>query len=102
MSAVIAIRSELEQRGDDFGRELGQALVLAGERAGRDREMMREMTAVAASEMQRAVAWLREGALPEKLIAEYERSCRKGFQTALHAGMKNWDAEVAAEGVQAA
>ncbi len=81
---------------------LAQALVLAGEHAGRDRDMMREMIAVAASEMRKAVAWLREGELPEKLVADYERACRKGFQAALHAGVKSWDAEVAAEGAQAA
>lgn len=102
MSAVIAIRSELEQRGDDFGRELAAALVLAGEKAGRDRNLMREMTAVAANEMRKAVAWLREGELPAKLIAEYERACRKGFQAVLHAGMQGWDAEVAAEEAQRA
>jgi len=97
MSAVIAIRSELEQRGDDFGRELASALVLAGERSGRDAGLMREMTAIAASEIKKAIAWLREGDLPEKLIAEYERACRKGFQTVLHAGMQSWDAEIAAQ-----
>jgi hypothetical protein len=102
MSAVIAIRSELEQRGDDFGRELAAALVLAGEHAGRDRSLMREMTAVAAHEMRKAVGWLREGALPDRLIADYERACRKGFEATLHAGMLNWAEEGPAEGVQAA
>jgi hypothetical protein len=96
MSAVIAIRSELEQRGDDFGRELASALVLAGERGDRDPGLMREMTAVAASEIRKAIAWLREGELPEKMIADYERACRKGFEAVLHAGMKSWDAEVEA------
>ncbi len=101
MSAVIAIRSELEQRGDDFGRELGAALVLAGERAGRDGAVMREMIAVAAGEMRKAGAWLRDCAIPDKLIADYDRACRKGFQAALHAGMVGWQEE-AAEGAQAA
>jgi hypothetical protein len=95
MSAVIAIRSELEVRGDDFGRELAAALVLAGERSGRDRGLMREMTAVAANEIRKAVAWLREGEIPERLIADYERACRKGFAAVLHTGMQGWDAEVA-------
>ncbi len=102
MSTVIAIRSELEQRGEDFGRELGTALVLAGERAGRDRHLMHEMIAVAANEMRKASAWLRDGAIPDKLVADYERACRKGFETALHAGMKGWRVEAAAEGAQAA
>jgi hypothetical protein len=102
MSAVIAIRSELEERGNDFGRELASALILAGERSGRDRGLMREMTAVAANEIRKAVAWLREGEIPGKLIADYERACRKGFEAVLHAGMQSWDAEVSADGEQRA
>ncbi len=85
MSATIAMRTELEERGYSFGRELAAALVLAGDRFGRDRQAMREMTAVAAREMRKAVEWLREGELPDPLVADYERSCRTGFQTTLHA-----------------
>ncbi len=103
MSTVIAMRTELEERGHDFGRELAAALVLAGERADRDRQLMREMTAVAAGEMRKAVEWLRENTLPEQFIAEYERACRKGFQSTLHALMRDWrEEQTAADGVQAA
>jgi hypothetical protein len=102
MCAVVTIRTELEERGDEFGRELGAALVLAGEQAGRDRELMREMTAVAANEMRKAVEWLRDGTLPENLIADYERACRNGFRSALHAGMQDWQTDAAAEGAQQA
>ncbi len=102
MSAVATIRTELEERGDAFGRELGAALVLAGEQSGRDRDLMREMTAVAANEMRTAVEWLRDGTLPEKLVADYERACRNGFRSALHAGMQSWQADAPAEGAQQA
>lgn len=102
MSAVIAIQSEIQERGSEFGRELGAALVLAGERAGRDRELMREMTAVAAGEMRKSAEWLRECALPEKLIADYDGACREGFRTALHAGMQGWQPETTVEHTQQA
>ena len=103
MSAVIAIRSELEERGEDFGKELAAALVLAGERAGRDPSMMRAMTAVAAHEMRKAAAWLVDGAIPDRLVADYERACRKGFETVLHAGIQEWrQGEHAADGRAAA
>jgi hypothetical protein len=102
MSAIIAIRSEIEGRGYEFGRELGAALVLAGDRAGRDRALMHEMTAVAANEMRKSAEWLRECALPEKLIAEYDSACREGFRTALHAGMQDWQPETQAEAAQQA
>ncbi len=103
MSSIIAMRTELEERANEFGRELAAALVLAGERAGRDRQMMREMTAVAAREMRKAVEWLREGALPERLVEDYEHACRKGFQTTLHALMRvGREDQPAADGAQVA
>ncbi len=102
MSAVLAIRTELEQRAEEFGRELAWALVLAGERAGRDRRIMREMTAVAGREMRAAVEWLRVGDLPERIVQDYERACRKGFQAELHFAMRGWRDDQPAEAAQQA
>jgi hypothetical protein len=89
-ASATVVMSELQQRGDDFGRELAAALILAGERAGRDRDLMREMTAIAAREMRVAVDWLREGNLPERLVNDYERACRNGFRSALHRAIEHW------------
>ena len=83
--------SELQLRGNEFGRELAAALVLAGDRAERDHQVMREMTAVAAREMRNAVEWLRGSGLPEQIVADYDRACRKGFQAELHRGMVRWE-----------
>ncbi len=84
------MRNKLDERGRYFGGELAVALVLAGKRTGRDRQKMREMAAVAAREMRAAVEWLRQGALPETLVNDYEHACREGFQTTLHMAMLDW------------
>lgn len=98
MSEAVEMRlSELQERADEFGRELAAALILAGEEGGRDRGLMREMTAVAAREMRAAVDWLREGGLPVALVADYERACRNGFQAELHGAMRRWEAETGGE-----
>jgi hypothetical protein len=102
MSSVVAIRSELEQRAAEFGRELAAALMLAGEQCGRDRAMMREMTAVAAGEMRKAVDWLRQGELPEPVVADYEAACRAAFESMLHHGMRGWSRDAAASAQAAA
>jgi hypothetical protein len=81
MSSVVAIRSELEQRAAEFGRE---------------------MTAVAAGEMRKAVDWLRQGELPEPVVADYEAACRAAFESMLHHGMRGWSRDAAATGAQAA
>ncbi len=102
-TAVATPLSELETRGDEFGRELAVALVLAGERADRDHATMRAMTAVAAREMRAAVDYLRAAELPQHLVHDYERACRNGFQAELHGAMEAWRKDTATErGQQAA
>jgi hypothetical protein len=83
MSAVAGTVGEFEQRGADYGAELAAALALAGNRADGDRNLVTDMAQVAVREIVSAVAWLREGGLPDSMIADYEHACRKGFRDEL-------------------
>jgi len=84
------VSPSIEERADAFGRELAAALVLAGDRAGRDRAMMRAMTAVAGSEMRRAIEHFHANEIPAVMVERFERACRSGFQAELHSALANW------------
>lgn len=83
MSAVAGNFGELGQRGIAYGAELAAALALAGNRAEGDGRIVKEMAEIAVREIGRAVAYLREGGLPDAVVGEYEFACRKGFRDEL-------------------
>lgn len=86
--STLSPTTELEQRGDAFGRELASALVLAGERSGGDGRLMREMAGVAVGEVRKSVRYLADQGLPDSLVLEYEHACRTGFEAEFSVSMR--------------
>ena len=74
---------EVRRRGNEYGRELAAALVLASSRGNPDRAMKRQMAQIVLDQIEPAVEALKNGAFPERRIQIYERAVRSGVHEEL-------------------
>lgn len=80
--------AEIQQSGQEYGKELAAALVLASNRIGADTAAKREMAQIVLREIDSAVETLRKSSAPLLLIAAYEQACRAGVKEELTRSME--------------
>ncbi len=70
--------------GAKHGRDLGEALLLVIERAGRtDREFLRRLARTVAGEVSARLLRLRESGMPGAIVDAYVQACRVGIREAV-------------------